>query len=174
MRPNAWTDLTNHGASIIGISCISFQMPSPTCSCSNSQQASQFDQMLGRIYRTTGRASSASAAFPFRCPLRSAAVRIHSRRRSSTECLDGFNEPRGEHHQHQLHFLSDALSDLRCVRIHSRRRSSTECLDGFRRATGGEHHQHQLDFLLETSFRSCWLLEPTSRRQHFDRMLGRI
>ena len=71
-RPTDWTDITNHGASIIGISWTSFQMPS-----------------------------------------RSAGVRIHSRRRSSTECLDAFNEPRGEHHQHQLHFLSDALSDLR-------------------------------------------------------------
>ena len=79
---------------------------------------------------------------------------------------DGFKEPRGEHHQHQLHFLSDALSDLRCVRIHSRRRSSTECLDGFNEPRG-EHHQHQLHFLSDA-------LSDSNPQQAslFDRMLG--
>ena len=143
VRPNAWTDLTNHGASIISISCIFFQMPSPirihsrrrcstecldhgasiiSISCISFQMPSPicgvFESTAGVAVRPNawtdltnhGASIISISCISFQMP---SPIRIHSRRRCSTECLDGFIEPRGEHHQHQLHFLSDALCPLR-------------------------------------------------------------
>ena len=108
--PTDWTDLTNHGASIIGISWISFQMPSRSAGVFESTASVAVRPNAWTDLTNHGASIISISCISFQIP---SPICGCSRRRSSTECLDGFNEPRGEHHQHQLHFLSDALFHLR-------------------------------------------------------------
>ena len=95
------------GASIISISCIFFQMPSPIRIHSRRQL---FDRN-GTDLESHGASIISISCISFQMPLSDLALEPTAGVSTSTECLDGFNEPRGEHHEHQLDFVSDALSD---------------------------------------------------------------
>ena len=112
VRPSHWTDSANRRASITSIIWNSCKTHSPICSRAKPKQDWQLDPVIGRIQRSAGRASPASSGSRVKLTLQSAAVRSQSRTSSSTQSLDGFSEPQGEHHQHHLELVLNSLSHL--------------------------------------------------------------
>ena len=80
----------------MSISWIVFKTLSPIVWPWNAQQAQQFDRMLGRILREPGgEHHEHQLDCVLKLSLLSSGLGTHSRRSSSTECLDGFREPGG-------------------------------------------------------------------------------
>ena len=115
----------------------------------------QFDPIIGRIQRTAGRASSASAGTPFlNSPSHLLAFEHTAVRPNPTQ---------GEHHQHQLELSFSTHAPLYGCLDTQQGGSSTQSLDEFSEPQG-EHHQHQLELRFSTHPLIFWRLNT----QQFD------
>ena len=136
----------------------------------------QFDPIIGRMQRTTGRASSASAGNPFRLTTQSPGLSTHSRAAVRPNFCSPAQLTKWRRREFVEHWTESANRGASIISISSKSSwthnsisgsfnpqqgsSSTLSVDGFSEPWG-EHNQHQLEILLDSQL-NLRVFQPTA------------